>query len=136
MGHERFVTLTVEVGACAKVTVLTVPIGQEPENLAARTCFGERPSEIRSNDRGAAAGGVSSAERTTFATRSADSRVNWTGSRGRFFAMRHTVGGTPKRDEKSASSFTRRSRMAGKELDCPPLPSSATGLGDATHSPF
>lgn len=110
-------TFAVAVGVYLNVTVLTLPIGHAPENVAARTCFGCLSDKRLSNVSGDAAAGVSSAWRTTRATRSALSRVNCTASKGFFWRAMRQVGGVPKSVEKLASEFTRKSWMYGKLED-------------------
>jgi hypothetical protein len=61
IGHDRLKALTVAVGAYLSVTTFVLPIGHEPENVAARTCLGARSSNRLANVSGDAAGGVSSA---------------------------------------------------------------------------
>lgn len=76
IGHERFVTVAVAVGAFLNVTTLAEPTGHVPENVAALTCLVFRPSKNGSNDNGFNGARAVSAARTTRPIRSEDSSVN------------------------------------------------------------
>ena len=80
IGHDRFVTVCVTVGAFLNVTALSAPTAHEPVNVAARIIFTFAAAGAASNVSGLPCGVASSAARTTSAIRSADSSVNCTAS--------------------------------------------------------